>query len=80
MAHLITVKKDVNESEQSSSYQNGTLQTVIEGVAMTVETHIEVPPECKTQNDVEKYITSLLSVLSGRGVVFNIALGKEDHS
>jgi hypothetical protein len=76
MAKLLTTTKDVSEKTQMSSFQNGTLQTAIDGVAMTIETHFDIPATCKTQDDVHKHMTGILSAIQGKGVSFTVTMGE----
>jgi hypothetical protein len=77
MTHLLTIEKNISEHDQARNYQNGTLQTAISGIAMTIDTHIEIPDTCTSEADIENHLVSILSVLEGRGVTFNILLGPE---
>lgn len=44
---------------------------------MTIEAHIDIPATCKTQDDIEKHLAKILSVLSDSGVSFNVSIGNE---
>ena len=74
MARNMLIELDVNEAEQSSSRQNGTLQTAVEGIAMTVETYIDIPSRCKTQDEVAKYLERITTGLGVLGIKFNVAI------
>jgi len=76
MTRLLTTTKNVDEKTQMSSVQNGTLQTAINGVAMTVETHIDIPATCKTQDDVHRHIAGIVAALYGKGVSITVTMGK----
>lgn len=78
LMNTVVVETGVSESEQIGSHQNGTLQTAVEGIAMTVETHIKVPHECTTESDVEDYVKSLAPKLLELGINLNVSIGEED--
>lgn len=81
----VTIEAGLNSEDQSRSFQNGTLQGVGGGVAITIQTHLEVPKDvsAKGEHEVANWLNTKLSavVRDHAEFSFEVQVGKDiDYS
>jgi hypothetical protein len=78
----ITMQTGISANEQESSYMNGTLQTVGDGLAMTIHTYLSVPKGVAAQGQqaVAAYVEAKLNAahIACPAFSFEVEIGPDE--
>lgn len=78
MANLknnLSIKLNVHETEQESSYQNAALHGIGEHLAISIDVNPAIPEGLSSQEDIKDYLVLALSPLADKGWEVNVFLG-----
>lgn len=70
-----SISTQVDESEQMSSFQNATLYSTIEGLAMSIAVYPQYPQSINTQDQVKEYLYKHLSPICHSGWNVEVQIG-----
>jgi len=75
---MISVRLNVNEEEQQSSFQNSTLHTVNDNIACSIAAYPKYPDGVLSQEEAVVYLREQLHALSKAGWEFEIQIGRSE--
>ncbi|CAB3753988.1 hypothetical protein [Paraburkholderia humisilvae] len=78
--NAVKIESGCDEEEQLSSFQNGTLQSFGKGLAVTIQVHVQVPPELAecSEAEAQNYLREKLeaaSATAGGALKFDARIG-----
>lgn len=79
----VSITRGIPEGEQTSSFQNATLQGAGGGIAFSIASHVKVPDSivARGESAVADYLNDLLSraAASADGLLFEVQVGAADR-
>lgn len=77
---MLTIKTNINESEQESSLMNATLHSATSNIACSIEITPQYPNNLTSQDDVKSYLLDAFKPLSDTGWTINAQIGLDRDS